>query len=95
MTNERQIQILELLKKNKDIYFRTGLCTLLNTLLYKHITAREFEQTMRMMVYNKPAEKSAQGYWFPIGDWQVREEWLDKLINKLYKETTNENKLQK
>jgi hypothetical protein len=96
MTNERQIQILKLLKKNKDGYFRTGLCTLLDTLLlYKHITAREFEQTMRMMVYNKPAEKSAQGYWFPIGDWQVREEWLDKLINKLYKETTNENKLQK
>jgi hypothetical protein len=96
MTSEKQIEIIKLIKAKKEQFFLTGLCTVLDALLrHKHITLREHEQTMRMMVFNKPAEKSAKGYWFPIGDWQVREEWLDKLINKLYKEIKNENKLQK
>ena len=87
MNTERQIEILKLLIEKKNKYFITGLCSTLDTfLVFKFITKEEYDITIQLLQFYKPKDREMMGYWFPIGEWQAREEWLHNIIDKLKEE---------
>jgi hypothetical protein len=87
METQRQIEILQLLIDKKNKYFITGLCSTLDTfLVFKFITKEEYDITIQLLQFYKPKDREVMGYWFPIGEWQLREEWLHNIIDKLKEE---------
>lgn len=78
-------ELLQLLLDNKDI-FQTGLCLLAGTLYCRcKISAKEMLRIPDYLRTNVSTyyKENGYAYYWPIGEWEPREEWLKKEINKL------------
>ena len=79
-----KVELLKLLRENlHSDYFRSGLCQLINNMLYREIINSEESDVLRRLLYdNLPANSIIGNYWwFPFKRTE-RDKFLQELIEK-------------
>jgi hypothetical protein len=80
MKVERQIQIFEIMIDKKEL-FKTCLCNYLSVLtILNFVSLEEYKETLLEMKYGR---KETNSFWWEIGKWEPREEFLRGKVEKL------------
>jgi hypothetical protein len=80
MKVERQIEIFELMIDKKE-FFKTCLCNYLSVLtILNFVSQEEYKETLLEMKYGR---KEKNSFWWEIGKWKPREEFLRGKVEKL------------
>jgi len=78
------VELLKLLRKNLNSdYFRSGLCQLINNMLYREIINGEEGVVLRRLLYDNLPENTniSEYWWFPYKR-EPRDKFLQELIDK-------------
>ena len=81
------MELLKLLRKNLNSdYFRSGLCQLINNMLYREIINREEGVFLRsLLLFNRPPDSMISNYWWVPFKRTERDKFLQELIEKYEK----------